>query len=100
MSRSYKKHPFYTDGKTPGPKISKRYANKKVRNYKNKIAKGKSYKKLFCSYEIHDFIARWTWEDAKAAYLIEDSPGKYSYKDSFPTLKDFYRYWLKHHKIK
>ena len=30
MSRSYKKNPIYTDGRTPTPKKSKKYANKKA----------------------------------------------------------------------
>ena len=96
MSRSYKKNPIYTDGKN-GQVISKRFANKKVRKYKNKIAKGKSYKKLFCSYEIHDYISRMTWEEAKREYEQDD----YNYyKNHNISLKEFYRRWRRAYKNK
>lgn len=94
MSRSYKKHPWVTDG-TRGQVISKRFANKTVRNYKHKIANGKSYKKLFCSYDIHDFKMYFPWYEAKKEYEKEDF-----YKSSYPTFKEFYRYWSKTYKWK
>lgn len=100
MSRSYKKHPYCTDGSTPGTKNSKRIANKKVRRCKNKIANGKSYKKLFCSYEIHDWISRWTWEEAKADYYNLDLTSPWNWQDDYPTIKDFYKHWMKNYKRK
>lgn len=90
MSRSYKKHPVYTDGRN-GQKKSKRYANKKVRHSKN-VPNGKYYKRYFCSYDIHDYVSRWTWKEALESW----EQGTYS-KGS---LKDFYRYWLIHYKNK
>lgn len=91
MSRSYKKHPFSTDGHAHSTKESKRCANSKVRNIKG-IYKGKSYKKLFCSYDIHDWILRWTWDEAKKDWEND----KYCFlKIEFPTLKEFYKYWCK-----
>lgn len=95
MSRSYKKHPWCTDGKK-GQVKSKRLANKIVRRYKNKIANGNYYKRLFCSWNIHDYISRWTWEEAKEAY----ENNLMNWKRSYPTLEEFYKYWIKYYKRK
>lgn len=97
MSRSYKKHPYCTDEKAKSTSLSKRYANKVVRKYKHKIANGKAYKCLFCSYEIHDFIIRWSWKEAKKEYE--------SYSNTWLTnhcknLKELYKHWSKYHKRK
>ena len=98
MSRSYKKHPYYTDGRN-GRVIQKRWANKKVRRFKKKIENGKSYKKLFCTWEIHDYKYRETWEEAKERF--ENPDNKYGYwEQRYPTLKEYYKYWIKYHKIK
>lgn len=94
MSRSYKKHPYYTDNPASG---IKRIANKIVRQYKHKIANGKAYKRLFCSYDIHDWITRWPWAEAKKEY--ERNPWPF-WKEEYPTIKDFYKYWSKYHKRK
>jgi hypothetical protein len=51
MSRSVKK-PYYTDSNIG----AKRYANKVVRRYKGVLANGKAYKKVYCSYNITDWI--------------------------------------------
>lgn len=92
MSRSYKKHPIYTDGKRKTTKESKRMANSKVRqNVDSLPIKGCSYKKIYDSYDIHDYVNRWTWEDAKREY--ENEENEYL-KRHYPTLKDYYRYWL------
>jgi len=97
MSRSYKKHPYYTDGKEGSTTITKRFANKTVRKYKHKLAKGKAYKRLFCSYDIHDYISRWSWEEAKKEY--ESDPYKYL-KEEYPSLREFYKFWSKYYKRK
>ena len=97
MSRSYKKHPYYTDGKEGSTAITKRFANKTVRRYKHKLANGKAYKRLFCSWDIHDYIIRWSWLEAKEEYerdLVD------LWKKKYPTLKEFYRYWSKKYKRK
>ena len=70
MSRSYKKNPIYTD-RPNGAKYWKRLANKKVRKENIHFLKGKKYKRLFNSWEIHDYICYW---------------------DKFQALKDFRRY--------
>lgn len=68
MSRSYKHSPICTDGSARTTKLKKRLANKKVRRNKLLHLKGKSYKKLFNSYDIHDFASRETREDALNAW--------------------------------
>ena len=63
MSRSYKKNPIYTD-RPNGAKYWKRLANKKVRKENNHFLKGKKYKRLFNSWEIHDYISYWDKKQA------------------------------------
>lgn len=96
MSRSYKKNPYCTDGSPKTTQESKKFANKKVRNTKD-LPNGGAYKKVFESYDIHDFIDRWTWEEAKA--LWERGDNQYL-RNLYPTLKDFYRHWLKCYRSK
>lgn len=101
MSRSYKKNPIYTDGRTPTPKKSKKYANKKVKHTSN-LPNGKAYKKVYESYDIHDYVSRWTWEEAKEWYLRKSQIEEWTHylKKQYPTLKLFYRYWKKTFKSK
>ena len=56
MSRSYKKHPVWTDGSPHTTKEMKRFANKAVRHagFDEIPLKGKGYKKKFESWDIHD----------------------------------------------
>ena len=71
MSRSYKKHPFYTDGRN-GQKIAKRIANHKVRKAENLPSKQRNaYKRVSESWEIHDYISRWTLEEAIEEWNLE-----------------------------
>lgn len=93
MSRSFKKHPYATDGKA-GRKLQKRWANRTVRR-KEEIPNGGAYKKVFCSWEIHDYISRWTWKEAKEEY--ECGYNSSYLKGRYPTIKDFYRFWRKNH---
>lgn len=98
MSRSFKHNPICSDGTRKTTKAMKRYANKVVRHCKEEIpSKGKKYKQLFCSYNIHDYVSRWSWPDAKALYE-EDRYGLWH--ERYPTLKEFYRHWLRYYKRK
>lgn len=92
MSRSYKKHPIYTDGSPHTTKEMKKFANKTVRNAKD-VPNGKAYRKYSESYNIHDFVNRWTWSEAKRWYEKNENDTVYM-KRHYPTLKAFYRYWL------
>lgn len=62
MSRSYRRIPIIQDKygfKTN--KWSKRLANKAVRLYKGDIARGKAYKKIYCSWLISDYSTYCEW---------------------------------------
>lgn len=96
MSRSYKKHPFTTDGSPRTTKEKKKFANKKIRHTKD-IPNGSAFKKISESWDIHDYISRWTWEEAKSFWESEEDE---YLKKQYPTLKDFYRYWLKYFRRK
>jgi len=54
MSKSYKKYTCFTDNQNGGAKKEKRFANKKVRRT-FELDNGNAYKKLYCSWNIHDF---------------------------------------------
>lgn len=92
MSRSYKKSPVYTDGSCGTTKKAKRIAQKKVRKVDDLPMKGNAHKKVSESWTIHDYCNRWTWEEAKEQW--ERGDNEYL-KKHYPTLKEFYRYWLK-----
>lgn len=55
MSRSYKKSPVCNDHCTPGTRWAKNRAARAVRRCKDEIADGKAYRKLYCSWNIHDY---------------------------------------------
>jgi hypothetical protein len=63
MSRSYKKTPVVKDGRSG--KSGKKFANHKVRNYKGIIPNGKSYRKIFQTWDIHDCISMRTYAEHK-----------------------------------
>ena len=94
MSRSYKKHPWCTDGKN-GQVKPKRLANKAVRKYKYEISNGNYYKRLFCSWNIHDYAFRLTWAEAKEEYESDSS-----YRKKYLTLEELYKFWIKHYRSK
>ena len=108
MSRSYKKHPYCTDGRSPTPRQMKSIANRSVRRRNKRIVQGwfecdiryineltldgKSYKKWFCSYDIHDWISRWSKTEALFDY---HHPSKfYNVWDNYNE-KQFLNYWAK-----
>lgn len=84
MSRSYKHSPVWTDGSCGSTKNTKQKANRIVRRRNRRIVKGylmrdprfrdemtldgKSYKKYFCSWDIHDWINYWSKADAIHQY--------------------------------
>lgn len=96
MSRSYKKHPWITDHHARTTKEKKKFANKKVRHYKN-LPNGSAYKKVSESWDICDYKWYWSWEDAKKDW---EENKNYYLKHHYPNLKAFYRHWLVHNKIK
>jgi hypothetical protein len=59
MSRSYKKHPVIKD--TSGSsyrKFAKNYSNRIIRKTED-VANGKSYRKIYETYNINDWIFHW-----------------------------------------
>ena len=97
MSRSYKKSPYANDSHRKSTKISKRFASRKVRNTEN-VPNGNAYKKVSESWDIRDYSFRQTWEEAKEYY--EKNKDTYYIQKHYPTLKDWYRNWLKYYKMK
>ena len=90
MSRSYKKYPCSKDGGPTRVKFTKREANKKVRRTDN-IPSGKSYRRVFEPYDIHDYINYWPWAEAKEWYEAHKDDTYWLRR--YPTLKSFYRHW-------
>jgi len=64
MSRSFKKN-WCSKNNTSG---MKKIANHKVRNYDDDIANGKSYRKIFCSYNISDYRSTCFGKENEAFY--------------------------------
>ena len=62
MSRSYKKVPVIKDYESG--RWGKRQANKAVRRIPCELFKGKEYKKVYSSWEIHDYSELYTKEEA------------------------------------
>jgi len=122
MSRSYKKHPYYTDGRKSNPKDMKRIANRCVRrrdkrvvsgylyqelNYRDALLlDGMTYKKFYNSWEIHDWISRWTKIQAILAW--EHPQWQYNpYKDEwwhiwddYKTKEEMIQHWAKYYRRK
>ena len=100
MSRSYKKHPIIKYAPQSG-KYGKREANQKVRrdsknNPEEAPLKGKSYKKQYSTWEIHDVVTRWTLREAIDAWYEEEAPhyrGTGWRHDRYKTLKNWIKYW-------
>lgn len=109
MSRSYRHSPCITDGHVKTTKENKRIANSKVRHKKD-LYNGSAYKKLSCSYDIHDYISYWPKKDAIKAWYNEakeielgiypkDLPSLWH--NQYKNLNDFLnRMWAKHYKRK
>lgn len=91
MSRSYKHSPIYTDGGAGGPKGTKKEANKKIRhlNFDELPLKGKTFKKYFCSYDIHDFISYYTLNEALK-----------NWEKYYDTKEECIKHWEKFYKRK
>ena len=101
MSRSYKKHPFVS---TTTSQSAKHLANRKVRRAckGEKEQKGNSYKKLYCSWDIRDYIERGPSFEAfyqKALQRWKETgyyPGRGKKHDTPPTrefCRNLYNKW-------
>ena len=70
VSRSVKKNPVVKDYDSGS--FGKRLANKRVRRTEEVPMKGKGYRKIFESYNIHDYISYWTKEEAIETWINEE----------------------------
>lgn len=100
MSRSYKKNGWCKEHHVHN--ISKRYANKRVRNYNSEeLLQNSDYKKVYESYDISDFRWYCSMEDAIAEYEESKAGRGYTWiAKKFHTLKEYLFYWYKCHKMK
>ena len=107
MSRSYKKNPFYKD--QCSRKFGKKLANRRVRAYLkdfNNVIKYKSYRKVYDSWDINDYISYETKRDVirrYKSYLKEYENNIYIYGHppfEKPNLNEMLRNWEKYHRRK
>jgi hypothetical protein len=93
MSRSRKHIPIVKDN-SRGSKSAKKRANRKVRRTKMEDLplKGSGYKKLFCQYDIHDWISYWSWQEALNYWQTTKNEW---IKKKYPTKEKFYIHWYK-----
>lgn len=112
MSRSHKKNPVYTDYRRTSTRETKCAANRKVRRKEKRIVRGyleedpryedkmisggKSYRKDFCSYDIHDWImyeskqeAINRYENPRLSYYCAETG---SYINAYNEYKDVQQY--------
>ena len=112
MSRSYKKNPYCTDGHRRTTKETKQLANRCVRRRNKRVTlgyltrdskyrdiltlDGMSYKKFFCSYDIHDYVTRWSKAEALHDY---EHPHMFwiQYKDG---TGEWWSRWLEYDSVK
>lgn len=93
MSRSYKRNPISKDGGSR-KKESKRLANKVVRNYEDMPRRArKAYKKVFCSWDIADYVSRYTLKQAIEDYYEWDEDSWF--RKQYPTLESYIENWKK-----
>ena len=119
MSRSYKKSPYCTDGHRRTTKETKQIANRSVRRRNKRITlgyltresryrdiltlDGMSYKRFFCSYDIHDYVTRWSKAEALHDYehprmfwiQYKDGTGEWWSRWLDYNKEQFLNYWAK-----
>lgn len=89
MSKSYKKTPI---GKDCGyHKKGKKFANRRVRalNENELCSRGSLYKRYYESWNIVDYISRWTKEDAIEYYKKKEIAFEHNKEDK--SLKNFFK---------
>lgn len=76
MSRSKRRTPIVKDHNSG--KWGKKQANKKVRREKDFDGKGSSYKKIYNSWDIHDYISYYSKEEAINDWEREEIDPEYT----------------------
>ncbi len=107
MSRSYKKHPIAKDNNV-GASRAKTHANRVFRRCisNRELHTGKSafYRRYSESWNIHDYICRWTKAEAEAEWeqeelLLKNGMNKAGYRinwhHKFKTKERYMNYWAK-----
>lgn len=62
MARSYRKNPILKYAPKDGT-YGKNQANRRVRRFKGDLPSGSCYKRLYCAWDIHDYVSRQTLGD-------------------------------------
>lgn len=110
MSRSYKKHPICKDN-NKSKSVGKSIANDAVRTYIKKKMNGdddftmpanKKYVKLYCQWEIADYVSRYSREQCiRDYYNCKNSQRKWERKlVENKTLEEWLNDWKKYYKRK
>ena len=111
VSRSYRKNPIIKDNKR-GSKTAKAHANRIFHrcNSNDELRTGKSavHRKFTESWNIHDYVSRWTrskaereWEYMQFMKKNNITSYRYSYfMNKFKTKDSFMNYWAKCARIK
>ena len=102
MSNSYKKNPIIKENgksKKTQKQIANRTVRRKIKGDGLELSDGNSYKKVYNSWNIADFVSRWTEKEATQYYyeVINKNSPYYSPKtaERFPTLEKFLAHWKK-----
>ena len=102
MSRSYKKNPIVKDN-GESKKAKKTVANRRVRRKLSDpeygMANGRAYRKEFESYDIADYVSRWTEKDAAEHWEKYHKEWKW-FRENWPTLESYLTYWKKTYRNK
>ena len=98
MSRSYKKNTFCSDY-SPLNKWGKRIANKSVRRHKDYLANGNSYRKVYDSWNIHDWKIYESENYARKWFHLNKHNFK-KHKADLTEQQYIDRYWKKYFKRK
>ena len=99
MSRSYKKVPISKDNQNCCKKDKQR-ANRKIRRT-NKLSlyQNKEYSKITNTWDIHDYVSRWTKQEAIDYYNLHKE--EEWFKKRYRSLEDYLlKVWYKYYRRK
>jgi hypothetical protein len=90
VSRSFKKHPACPQKPRRSLRETKRFVSKSVRNVED-VSNGRSYRKLFDSWDICDGVSLCSLDEWIRRYNRDDWYTENIIKKRYPTLND----WIK-----